>query len=141
MPHIYVELMKKMCQNCNHGLSFQYFHIRLLSLFSRFKSMKRFYEDFKQARTCFQASIQGIDSEPDLRAYASILLNRLMFIYFLQRKGLMDDGNDNYLQKKLARTSLIEGPDAYYRSFLLPLFSEGFARPECERAPAIRQKL
>jgi hypothetical protein len=61
------------------------------------KVTKRFYEDFKQERLNFFASIKGIDDERDRRWYTSALLNRLMFIYFLQRKWFIDNGNINYL--------------------------------------------
>ena len=48
---------------------------------------KRFYEDFKREHQRFLEYITGIENERDRRWYASVLLNRLMFIYFLQRKG------------------------------------------------------
>ena len=35
--------------------------------------------------------IEGIENDKDRRWYASVLLNRLMFVYFLQRK-LLESG-------------------------------------------------
>ncbi len=93
---------------------------------------KKFYEEFKQEHTRFLEYIQGIDDERDRRWYASVLLNRLMFIYFLQRKGFIDNENYDYLQNKLAE-SVEREPGSYYSKFLRLLFFEGFAKPESER--------
>jgi hypothetical protein len=79
---------------------------------------KRFYEEFDRERTNFLNYIEGIDDERDRRWYASVLLNRLMFIYFLQRKGFIDNGNYDYLQNKLAECE----PGSYYSKFLRLLF-------------------
>jgi hypothetical protein len=93
---------------------------------------KRFYEEFKREHARFLEYIQGIDDERDRRWYASVLLNRLMFIYFLQRKGFIDNGNYDYLQNKLAE-SIEREPGSYYSKFLHLLFFEGFAKPASER--------
>lgn len=94
---------------------------------------KRFYEAFKNVHFQFLEYIRGIDSEADRRWYASVVLNRLMFIYFLQKKGFVDAGNLNYLQDKL-KESRIRGTDHYYTGFLIPLFFDGFARPPDQRS-------
>jgi hypothetical protein len=101
---------------------------------------KRFYEDFKSVHDKFINYIEGIDDERDREWYASVLLNRLMFIYFLQRKWFIDNGNQNYLQDKLA-DSRQRGPDLYYSEFLYLLFFEGFAKPEEERSEEAKRRL
>jgi len=58
---------------------------------------KRFYKEFQQQHLDFLALIGGIADERQRRWYASVLLNRLMFIYFLQRKQFLDSGNTRYL--------------------------------------------
>ena len=63
---------------------------------------KRFYTEFQDQHLAFLELIEGIDDERDRRWYASVLLNRLMFIYFLQRKFFLDRGDGRYLQNKLA---------------------------------------
>jgi hypothetical protein len=50
------------------------------------KVTKKFYKEFYDQHIAFLELINGIKDERDRRWYASILLNRLMFIYFLQRK-------------------------------------------------------
>ena len=72
--------------------------------------------------------------------YASVLLNRLMFIYFLQRKLFLDKGDSNYLQNKLAFMQK-SGRDLYYEKFLKVLFFEGFAKPEDKRSPEANKLL
>ena len=92
---------------------------------------KRFYEHFKTEHAGFLDFLEGIpDQEMDW--YASVMLNRLMFIYFIQKKGFLND-DMNYLRTKLEE-SRVNGNDRYYTDFLCPLFFEGFAKPESERS-------
>ncbi len=101
---------------------------------------KRFYEDFRREQLRFLKYIEGIDDERDRRWYASVLLNRLMFIYFLQRKWFIDNGNPNYLQDKLAEGRK-RGQDLYYSHFLRLLFFEGFAKPRDDWSDAAKEML
>ena len=73
------------------------------------------------------------------RWYASVMLNRLMFIYFIQKKGFLNDDTD-YLQTKLTE-SQADSTDQYYTAFLCPLFFEGFAKPEAERSEEAKHLL
>ena len=54
---------------------------------------KKFFVEFKAEHAEFLGLIRGIDEDRDRRWYASVLLNRLMFVYFLQRKGFLDGGD------------------------------------------------
>jgi hypothetical protein len=71
--------------------------------------------------------------------YVSVMLNRLMFIYFLQKKGFLDN-NRHYLRTKLTHF-LDHAPERYYADFLCPLFFEGFAKPPSQRSSATKQLL
>lgn len=102
---------------------------------------KKFYREFSEQHLAFLEYIQGVDNEQERRWYASVLLNRLMFIYFLQRKGFIDNGNYNYLQTKLAETQQQLGPNQYFDKFLKLLFFEGFAKPEEKRTAEARKRL
>lgn len=95
---------------------------------------KKFYEEYRDEHVSFTELIGGIDDERDRRWYASVLLNRLMFVYFLQRKGFVDRGNYDYLGEKL-RAIQAQGSDLFYARFLKVLFFEGFAKPENDRLP------
>ncbi|MCB8944537.1 MAG: putative DNA binding domain-containing protein [Ardenticatenaceae bacterium] len=93
---------------------------------------KRFYGEFQQVHDTFMAYLEpSIPDEKDRRWYTSALLNRLMFIYFLQRQRLIDKGATGYLHDKLQER---DWQDGYYRAFLHPLFFEGFALPESKRS-------
>lgn len=101
---------------------------------------KRFYKEFQQQHLDFLTQIDGIADERQRRWYASVLLNRLMFIYFLQRKYFLDGGNTRYLQEKLEQSQK-QGRDRYYSGFLNTLFFDGFAKPEKERSAAAKKLL
>ena len=101
---------------------------------------QKFYNEFEQEHLAFLELIEGIDDERDRRWYASIVLNRLMFVYFLQRKGFINDGDTFYLQSKL-NESRSRSSDLYYRDFLNSLFFEGFAKPEDKRSQKARDLL
>lgn len=101
---------------------------------------KRFYGQFQEQHGVFLELIAGIDDERQRRWYASVLLNRLMFVYFLQKKGFVDSGDLNYLRGKLERSKQ-GGADRYFGHFLKPLFFEGFAKPPEKRSPEVNRLL
>ncbi|MGH8020633.1 MAG: Eco57I restriction-modification methylase domain-containing protein, partial [Opitutaceae bacterium] len=101
---------------------------------------KRFFTDFDRQRLAFTELIEGIDSQRDRQWYASALVNRLMFIWFLQRKQFLDGGDADYLPKKLA-ASQKRGRDRFFSEFLRVLLFEGFAQPENARSSAARKLL
>ncbi|WKZ40514.1 MAG: Eco57I restriction-modification methylase domain-containing protein [Anaerolineales bacterium] len=101
---------------------------------------KKFYTDFANERLEFIELIEGIDNDKDRRWYASVLLNRLMFIYFLQGKGFLNNGDLDYLQKKMEESKK-RGKDRYYSEFLKALFFEGFAKPEEKRSDVAKKML
>lgn len=101
------------------------------------KVTKKFYKEFQEEHLQFLQFVRGIDREVDRRWYASVILNRLMFVYFLQRKGFIDRGDLNYLQNKLA-ASKQHGKDLFFSEFLQALFFEAFAKLESDRDPKIQ---
>ena len=60
---------------------------------------KRFYERFKKEHGIFLDFIEGIADQSDCEWYASVMLNRLMFVYFIQRMGFLD-GDRDYLRNR-----------------------------------------
>jgi hypothetical protein len=104
--------------------------IRAKKVFDVDKVTKKFYELFKKQHEQFLKVIQGFQSNFDQDWYASLMLNRLMFIYFMQKKGFLD-GNVNYLQDRLALCQQQHGNDqfySFYRYFLLRLFHDGLGK-------------
>lgn len=102
---------------------------------------KKFFGEFDRQRLDFLNLIEGIEDDRLRRWYASVLLNRLMFIYFLQKKGFIEGGNLNYLHEKLAASKASSGADKYFSVFLKALFFEGFAKPEHERSAEAKKLL
>ena len=111
---------------------------RVRAAFDVDRVTKKFYDRFKREHDTFLKFIRGIPDQEFQRWYASVMLNRLMFIYFVQRKGFMA-GDTNYLATRLART--VENGGNYYRDFLRVLFFQGFAAREQARAPAVNRLL
>jgi hypothetical protein len=100
---------------------------------------KRFYDQFTDEHAAFLKHVKGIDSADDRAWYTSVMLNRLMFIYFVQKKGFLN-GDTNYLNQNLANSRKL-GADRYYPEFLTTLFFEGFAREVDDRSPEARRLL
>ncbi len=101
---------------------------------------KQFYKDFKDLHINFVDFLQdSIENENDRRWYGSVLLNRLMFVYFLQGKYFLNKGDGKYLQNKLAESQAL-GENQFY-GFLCTLFFDGFAKPEGLRETDIKRKI
>ena len=123
---------------------------------------KRFYDHFKRELTAFERFIDGITAQGDRDWYASLMLNRMMFVYFIQKQGFLDDNTD-YLRTKLREVQDMprqpasghpepasghpepaEGPgrfQQFYRIFLRRLFHEGLGQPEAQRAHELAELL
>lgn len=102
---------------------------------------KKFYTEFKKQHTVFLKFIEGIDDHigdkenSNKQWYASLMLNRLMFCYFIQKKGFLDQ-DVHYLGNKLNECKLHIGKDSFYgfyRSFLIELFHDGLGKPKKDR--------
>lgn len=103
------------------------------------KITKDFYAGFKKEHSNFAKFITGIDDHIDEKEnknkqwYASVMLNRLMFCYFIQKKEFLD-GDVNYLRHKLEWTRNQEGEDRFfnkfYKGFLVNLFHDGLNTPK-----------
>lgn len=108
------------------------------------KITKDFYNGFRKQHKAFATFITGIDDNIPLYDskkkeqnrnklwYASVMLNRLMFCYFIQKKGFLN-GDVDYLTNKLKQVQAEEGDNQFYRSFyrdfLVSLFHEGLNAP------------
>ena len=103
------------------------------------KITKRFYERFQKELKDFGKFIEGIVAQGDRDWYASLMLNRMMFVYFVQKQGFLD-GDPDYLRNRLKMVQEQSGGgrfQQFYRLFLLRLFHEGLGQPEAQRAPEL----
>ena len=104
---------------------------------------RNFYDRFRGELTAFQSFIDGVTTQGDREWYASLMLNRMMFVYFIQKQGFLD-GDIDYLRNRLRMVQSKAGEGRYqqfYRMFLLRLFHEGLGLPEAERAPDLASLL
>jgi hypothetical protein len=95
---------------------------KLKDAFDKDKVTKKFYERFQKEHEAFLDFVQHIPDAEFQRWYASVMINRLMFLYFIQAKGFLNS-DPGYLQTKLKQSH-----GHFYRDFLCPLFFEGFAQ-------------
>jgi len=92
------------------------FNETLENLFDVKEIVKKFFNEYKSIIERLGRGITIRDVNPEL--YAQILMDRIIFLYFLQTKGVLDEKylSDNYHGKDKGRN--------YYRDFLRPLFFE-----------------
>ena len=112
---------------------------RLEKTFDTEEVTKRFFENFKSNHSNFLEYISGIENKEERKWFSSLILNRMMFIWFLQKKGFIDEDFD-YLETKLTESKQ-RGKDRYYSEFLTFLFFEGFAKKPKERSEKAKQFL
>ena len=125
---------------------------RLQRTFSVEKVTEKFYKEFKDihdrlgGRRADKKPTPLLRGLPDINAsrwYASVLLNRLMFLYFLQRKGFLDNDMD-YLQNRMLEVQKLYGKGkfyTFYSSFLIPLFQSAIGSPRWESLSPEMKKL
>jgi hypothetical protein len=117
---------------------------RLRAAFDADRVTKAFYDKFKKRHEALVKAIDGFPAyrpertEDDRKTlnqerkwYSSLLLNRLMFIYFLQRKGFMA-GDRDYLRNRLRAVRETSGAGRFfefYADFLIPMFHDGLGDP------------
>lgn len=103
---------------------------RLKEAFNIEPVTKAFYKQFELEYKAFLAAITGV-AEGFEREFASLLLNRLMFLSFIQSKGFFPEINvpglkkTDYLFGKFKdKSTRVKGKTDYLHGFLAPLFFE-----------------
>ncbi len=113
------------------------------------KITKDFYTGFRKEHKSFAEFITGIDDgipakdNRNKQWYASVMLNRLMFCYFIQKKGFLD-GNMHYLRDKLSECQARKEQGTFfitfYQGFLRELFMDGLNSPKHHDSQEFREK-
>jgi|JI10StandDraft_1071094.scaffolds.fasta_scaffold00915_4 hypothetical protein len=98
-------------------------------IFKRKDVTKDFYRKFEKLIDDLIEKIEGIESNDDKKWYASVIINRILFIYFIQHKELLGNRDKTYLSKHLKAFSR-KKKNSYFKNFLRPLFFEGLAKKE-----------
>ncbi|KAB1198410.1 MULTISPECIES: Eco57I restriction-modification methylase domain-containing protein [Haloferax] len=91
------------------------------TLYDTKQVVEAFYRQFEELRTDLVEAVSGIpdDRSEEKRRYVQVVLDRMMFLYFIQERRLLDR-NTNYLHEQ-PRTVVGDGEDRY----------ENFYRPLC----------
>lgn len=102
------------------------------------KITKDFYSGFRKEHKAFTNFITGINDDipannnREKQWYTSVMLNRLMFCYFIQKKGFLN-GDFDYLRHKLEWVKREQGENhffhSFYKGFLINLFHDGLNAP------------
>ncbi|HSD38716.1 MAG TPA: hypothetical protein VLC92_14485 [Rhodocyclaceae bacterium] len=111
----------------------------LRNAFDRDSVSKSFFDKFGTQHEAFAEFIEGLSAASDKAWYASLMLNRLMFVYFIQKKGFLD-GDENYLANRMTQVQATTGKGkfhSFYRQFLRRLFHEGLGQTKAERNPEL----
>jgi len=104
---------------------------RVRAAFNVERATRKFFDGFSKERDAFGKFVSGIPDLDMSKWYVSVMLNRLMFIYFIQKKGFLD-GDIDYLRNRLQAMQATYGEDRFdrfYRYFLLRLFHDGLGKP------------
>ena len=106
---------------------------------------KRFFAEYKKVFDVAMEKISGFDDDEedldDKNRFVQTLFNRLMFVYFISRKGWLEfSGNKDYLNA-LWRSYESDQDDGegFYESRLKPLFFDGLNK--IERPPELIEKI
>ena len=94
---------------------------------------KEFFGEYKRVFEETMVAVAGFGDGGDeyKRVFVQTLFNRLMFVYFLSRKGwLRFDGNADYLNALWQDYRSREGDNNFYVSKLKPLFFAGLNNPQ-----------
>lgn len=115
---------------------------RLKDAFNVEPVTKAFYKEFERQYEEFLRAIAGIAREYE-REFASLMLNRLMFLYFIQSKGFFPEvqgaglKKTDYLYGKWKdKATRVGGHSDYLHGFLAPLFFEMLSVKRDDRTSA-----
>lgn len=104
-------------------------------IFDRTEFIKEFYRLYCDAEDYLTKNIKGISDEKDKEFLAKLTIERVMFLWFLQKKGFLDS-NENYF---VDRFKLIKAENKnYYKDFLKKLFFNGLCKKPNERETSIK---
>jgi len=92
---------------------------------------------FKRYEACFHDDVKPavnriLCDEQKAEEFSHLLLNRLMFCWFIQKKGWLN-GQKDYLLRLLERACRLSPPKNFYDTYLVPLFFQVLNNPEEER--------
>jgi hypothetical protein len=94
-----------------------------------------FYATLKEVFDAVQAGVKGLKGE-DRRFFAELVVNRMVFLKFVEKKGWLDDDRD-YLYHRFQA----HGGQNYWGNFLCDLFFEGLCKEKDQRPQRVNELL
>ena len=92
---------------------------------------KQFFETYHSIFKNSEDQITGFEDDDQKHLFTQTLFNRLMFVYFLSRKGwLKFKGNTDYLNAVWQDHNSLPDPGNFYTSRIKPLFFSGLNNPD-----------
>ena len=86
--------------------------------------------------TALARAMVGVDTWPQRRYYAHLLICRLLIMQTLQQRGFLPGGDRWYLQTRLGDCQE-QGRDRSFQTVILPLCLQGLGLPPPERSPVL----
>lgn len=122
----------------DRALSGEAIYRKILAAFNVETLTEDFYKDYdalyhylEKEVPVYNAHItELVTRSQEVQSFVQRLLDRLMFLYFIQKKGWLADTH-NFLTAQL-RLCQLRGVD-FYRELLVPLFFDVLSRPQDER--------
>jgi len=104
------------------------------------KVTQQFYRDYKDIFDHIVERLESHASYRTSRAFAQHFMNRMMFLYFLQRKGWLDGRGDfiPWLWRRYQEDPARDGD--FYNRYLVPLFFEAFNSPVDDRTGKLNKR-
>jgi len=102
---------------------------------------KQFYRDYVQvfSQLCADIARRNPHRQAKAESEAQVLLDRLLFLYFIQKKGWLNDQGDYLYQHFQAHYQADPAGTGFFSDFLFPLFvalsNEGTALPSLGKVP------
>ena len=72
---------------------------------------KRFFAEYREVFEEVEESVKGVPKGEPRRLYVQRLFNRLMFLYFIQRKGWLSYGGDRHYLRALFNAAVAAKED------------------------------
>ncbi|GEM_PF-2812945 len=105
-------------------------------LFDRSEFIKEFYQLYCDAENYLFRKINGISDDHERDVFTKVMLQRMMFLWFLQKKKLLDN-NESYFVEKFREVTR-DGSN-FYKDFLEKLFFNGLCVKQEERSKEINE--
>ena len=104
-----------------------------------FREYKRIFNAVENRVTGFGAGDEEVEAR---RMFVQTLFNRLMFVYFLQRKGWLEfQGDYDYLNALWKDYRATDGQTDFYEGRLVPLFFDGLNNPHSRESSSRNPEL